>query len=48
MTIKLFEFNRPKHGYYSVWYDREMKTYGITKAGWLPGVLMRVLQNCLD
>lgn len=31
MTIKLFEFNHPKHGYYSVWYDREMKTYGITK-----------------
>lgn len=36
MTIKLFEFNHPKHGYYSVWYDQEMKTYGITKSNAAP------------
>ena len=33
MPIKLFEFDHPKHGHYSVWYDQEMKTYGITKSG---------------
>lgn len=36
MSIKLFEFDHPKHGYYSVWYDQEMKTYGITKSGVAP------------
>ena len=31
-TIKLFDFEHPKYGYYSVWFDTEMKTYGITKS----------------
>ena len=31
-TVKLFDFVHPKHGYYSVWYDSSMGTYGITKS----------------
>lgn len=31
METKLFDFDHPKHGFYSVWYNPELKTYGITK-----------------
>lgn len=33
---KLFEFDHPKFGYYSVWFDSELKTYGITKSAQAP------------
>lgn len=32
-TVKLFAFEHPKHGYYAVYYDAYMGTYGITKGG---------------
>lgn len=33
IVSKLFEFTHPVHGYYAVYYDQELKTYGITKSG---------------
>jgi len=55
MTIKLFEFDHPKHGYYSVWYDQEMNTYGISKSSAAPscalvrlGAPMQLSPQCLD
>ena len=32
MTTLLFEFDHPVHGYYAVYYDAELRTYGITKS----------------
>lgn len=36
MTSKLFEFDHPVHGFYAVYYDEELKTYGMTKSGMAP------------
>lgn len=32
MEIKLFDFSHPVHGPYSVWFNPELRSYGITKS----------------